>query len=139
AFAALVMAAKDASARKAPSVRTVVIDRYAVEPRRPGDGAPIVHVPDEVAEPLFLHVTKERFTVWWRARHTCDKALRPKPVLKGDRLTLVVEPKPRATPPASGCGHDATGFAATVFETTVTGWGQGPRELVSQGAPPGVA
>lgn len=117
-----------------PSVNTAVVDRYPFEARKPGDGAPLVQVPDEVAEPLFLHLTKERFTVWWRARHACDKALRARPRLQGDRLTLVVEPQPRARPTTGACAS-----VATVFETTVEGWGNGPRELRSEGAPPGIA
>src|SRR5690606_2667639 len=106
-----------AAVAKAPAVRTVVVDRYALEARKPGDGAPIVHVPEGVAEPLFLYLTKERFTVWWRARHPCDKALRARPRVTGDRLSLVVEPTPRTRPAPSGCGHEAT-----VFETTVEDW-----------------
>src|SRR5690606_27241168 len=119
---------------KAPAVRTAVVDRYTFEHRLPGDGAPIVHVPDEVAEPLFLYLTKERFTVWWRARHTCYKALRPTPRVAGARLSLAVEEKPRTRPAAEGCTHEAT-----VFETTVEGWGTGPREVHSLGAPANAA
>lgn len=128
-FTLLGLVATSAAATK-PSVRTVVVDQYPFEPRKAGDGAPILQVPNDVPEPLFLHVTKERLTVWWRARHTCDKKLRAGAKVEGPRLTLdVTEAKiePR-------CQQQTT-----VFETRVEGWGNGPREVRSPGAPAGVA
>ncbi len=110
-----------------PVVRTLVLDRYVFEARSPGDGAPIVHVADEVPEPLFLHLTDERFTVWWRARHTCDKTLEARVHVQGDRLALDVTAQRRQT--AKACVHQAT-----VFETVVESWGRGPREVTSDGA-----
>lgn len=126
AFPCLLSLLATSAAAAKPVVQTVVTDRYVFEPRLAGDGAPIVHVADEVPEPLFLYLTSERFTVWWRARHSCDKTLQPKVKVEGDRLLLDVAVTPRR---AQQCEPQAT-----VFETVVEGWGNGPREVKSAGA-----
>jgi hypothetical protein len=112
----------------APKVSSELVLRYPFEDRVPGDGAPIVHVPDDVPEPLFLSATRERLTVWWRIRHVCDQ--RPVPQVTLDKRRLVLEVSTKSTP--ATCSR-----AASIFETVIEPPSLGPWELVSRpGAPP---
>lgn len=119
--------------RAAPRVETEHVVGYRVEARAPGDGAPIVQVPDGVPEPLFLSASRERLTVWWRVRHRCGETPRPRATVRQRRLTLAADPA-LARETASRCEEAGSLLHATVFETSVAQPSVGAWQLVGAGA-----